>query len=216
MADRRRCGWRARKGGASRAAPEAELQHDGDQNYFQKTIALAAGDVYISPIELKQTRGVARTRVPTMRVAAAADCSGWPPVRNRDRRPRLAAGIRSHSRHRASGEPHLRRQRGGRFPSASRPKPRVRLSARFAGAGAGRLSGADGALAERRDDPACPRRPIRRALRRGLAKAAARGRAAPRRHRSPSLPCTHRRGDDCSRFGRGRRSPPSSLHSYWR
>jgi hypothetical protein len=57
-------------GGASRAAPDSELQRDGDQDYFQKTIALAAGDVYISPIELKETRGAAGTRVPTMRVAA--------------------------------------------------------------------------------------------------------------------------------------------------
>jgi PAS domain S-box-containing protein len=61
---------RSGAGGASRAAPDAELQRDGDQDYFQKTIALAAGDVYISPIELKQTRGAAGTHVPTMRVAA--------------------------------------------------------------------------------------------------------------------------------------------------
>jgi NADH:ubiquinone oxidoreductase subunit K len=61
---------RSGAGGASRAAPDSELQRDGDQDYFQKTIALAAGDVYISPIELKQTRGAAGTRVPTMRVAA--------------------------------------------------------------------------------------------------------------------------------------------------
>jgi NADH:ubiquinone oxidoreductase subunit K len=61
---------RSGAGGASRAAPDAELQRDGDQDYFQKTIALAAGDVYISPIELKQTRGAAGIRVPTMRVAA--------------------------------------------------------------------------------------------------------------------------------------------------
>ena len=61
---------RSGAGGASRAAPDSELQRDGDQDYFQKTIALAAGDVYISPIELKQTRGAAGTHVPTMRVAA--------------------------------------------------------------------------------------------------------------------------------------------------
>jgi PAS domain S-box-containing protein len=62
---------RSGSGGASRAAPEAELQRDGDQDYFQKTIVLAAGDVYISPIELKQTHGTIGTaRVPSMRVAA--------------------------------------------------------------------------------------------------------------------------------------------------
>lgn len=62
---------RSGSGGASRAAPEAELQRDGDQDHFQKTIVLAAGDVYISPIELKQTHGTIGTaRVPSMRVAA--------------------------------------------------------------------------------------------------------------------------------------------------
>jgi NADH:ubiquinone oxidoreductase subunit K len=62
---------RSGAGGASRAAPEAELQRDGDHDYFQKTIALAAGAVYISPIELKQTHGATGTaHVPSMRVAA--------------------------------------------------------------------------------------------------------------------------------------------------
>jgi HAMP domain-containing protein len=58
-------------GGAIRALPVSELQPAGDRDYFQKTIALAAGDVYISPIDLKQTGGVVDApRVPTMRVAA--------------------------------------------------------------------------------------------------------------------------------------------------
>ena len=62
---------RSGAGGASRAAPDAELERDSDQDYLQKTIALAAGDVYISPIELKQARGAPGTaRVPIMRVAA--------------------------------------------------------------------------------------------------------------------------------------------------
>jgi PAS domain S-box-containing protein len=62
---------RSGAGGASRAAADAELRRAGDQDYFQKAIALAAGDVYISPIELKQTSGAAGTaRVPTLRVAA--------------------------------------------------------------------------------------------------------------------------------------------------
>ena len=71
MAHRRRCRWRARNhprgpfGSRWRKPrrPDAELQRDGDQDYFQKTIALAAGDVYISPIELKQTRGAPARRV---------------------------------------------------------------------------------------------------------------------------------------------------------
>src|SRR5262245_7195349 len=62
---------RSGAGGAIQAVPDADLQQDGDREYFQKTIALAAGDVYISPIDLKRTGGVVdRSRVPTMRVAA--------------------------------------------------------------------------------------------------------------------------------------------------
>jgi hypothetical protein len=62
---------RSGPGGAIRSVPEAELQSAGDREYFQKTIGLAAGDVYISPIDLKETQGVIATpRIPTMRVAA--------------------------------------------------------------------------------------------------------------------------------------------------
>jgi PAS domain S-box-containing protein len=62
---------RSGAGGAIRALPDSELQRGGDRDYFQKTMALAAGDVYISPIELETTRGVVDTpRVPTSRVAA--------------------------------------------------------------------------------------------------------------------------------------------------
>src|SRR5262245_66283415 len=43
----------------------------GDRDYFQKTITLTAGDVYISPIELRQNQGaVENPHVPIMRVAA--------------------------------------------------------------------------------------------------------------------------------------------------
>jgi PAS domain S-box-containing protein len=62
---------RSGAGGAVRAVLDSELEQAGDRDYFQKTIALAAGDVYISPIDLKQTQGVIDApRVPTMRVAA--------------------------------------------------------------------------------------------------------------------------------------------------
>src|SRR5262249_43645535 len=58
-------------GGAIRAVSDAELQRDGDRDYFEKTIALAASDVYISPIELRQNQGVVEVpHVPIMRVAA--------------------------------------------------------------------------------------------------------------------------------------------------
>jgi PAS domain S-box-containing protein len=61
---------RSGAGGATRTVPDAELQRDGDRDYFQKTIALARGEVYVSPIELKQEQGVIQTpHVPIMRVA---------------------------------------------------------------------------------------------------------------------------------------------------
>jgi PAS domain S-box-containing protein len=61
---------RSGAGGRIRAVPDAELQREGDRDYFQKTIALAAGEVYISPIDLRQTHGVVEEpRVPTIRVA---------------------------------------------------------------------------------------------------------------------------------------------------
>src|SRR5262249_29726153 len=62
---------RSGAGGAIRAVSDAELQPMGDRDYFQKTITLTAGDVYISPIELRQNQGVVEVpHVPIMRVAA--------------------------------------------------------------------------------------------------------------------------------------------------
>jgi PAS domain-containing protein len=62
---------RSGAGGAIRAVTDAELQYDGDRDYFEKTITLAAGDVYISPVELRQNQGaVENPHVPIMRVAA--------------------------------------------------------------------------------------------------------------------------------------------------
>jgi PAS domain S-box-containing protein len=57
-------------GGAIRAVSEAELQRIGDRDYFQRTAALPAGEVYISPIDLDQEHGATGdSRIPTMRVA---------------------------------------------------------------------------------------------------------------------------------------------------
>jgi PAS domain S-box-containing protein len=57
-------------GGAIRAVSDAELQRIGDRDYFRRTAALPAGEVYISPIDLDQEHGAAgNSRVPTMRVA---------------------------------------------------------------------------------------------------------------------------------------------------
>src|SRR5260221_9212662 len=47
---------RSGAGGAIRAVSDAELQRDGDRDYFEKTITLAAGDVYISPVELRESQ----------------------------------------------------------------------------------------------------------------------------------------------------------------
>ena len=58
-------------GGAIRAVSDAELQRDSDRDYFEKTITLAAGDVYISPVELRQNQGAVEVpHVPIMRVAS--------------------------------------------------------------------------------------------------------------------------------------------------
>ena len=62
---------RSGAGGAIRAVSDAELQRDSDRDYFEKTITLAAGDVYISPVELRQNQGTVEVpHVPIMRVAA--------------------------------------------------------------------------------------------------------------------------------------------------
>jgi PAS domain S-box-containing protein len=57
-------------GGAIRAVSDAELLRIGDRDYFRRTAALPAGEVYISPIDLDPEHGAAgNSRFPTMRVA---------------------------------------------------------------------------------------------------------------------------------------------------
>ena len=139
---------RSGPGGAIRSVPEAELQSAGDREYFQKTIGLAAGDVYISPIDLKETQGVIATpRIPTMRVAAplfAPDGRRFGiVVANLDLRPvfdRIRGAARESSR--------ICRGRLGRLSPPSRCEARVRLSGGFACACARRIPRADGIAAE--------------------------------------------------------------------
>jgi hypothetical protein len=57
---------RSGPGGAIRIAPDAELPRKGDRSYFQDTIKLPTGDVYVSPIDLNQKSKT----IPTLRVAA--------------------------------------------------------------------------------------------------------------------------------------------------
>jgi PAS domain S-box-containing protein len=57
-------------GGEVRVATEAELQAKGDRPYMRETLARAAGETYLSPIELNQEHGVIETpHVPVLRAA---------------------------------------------------------------------------------------------------------------------------------------------------
>jgi hypothetical protein len=53
-------------GGAIRIVPDAELPRKGDRSFFQDTIRLAAGDIYVSRIDLNQKTKT----IPTLRVAS--------------------------------------------------------------------------------------------------------------------------------------------------
>ncbi|HEY6255096.1 MAG TPA: PAS domain S-box protein [Xanthobacteraceae bacterium] len=56
--------------GAIRVVPAAELQRKGDRPYVQEAIKLAAGEVYVSPIDLNQENGVIETpHVSVLRIA---------------------------------------------------------------------------------------------------------------------------------------------------
>ena len=57
--------------GTPRIVSDSELQSKADQGFFKATIGLPPGQVYVSPVELNQERGViAEPHVPTLRVAA--------------------------------------------------------------------------------------------------------------------------------------------------
>jgi PAS domain S-box-containing protein len=62
---------RSGPGGTIRTVPDSELQREGDQDYFQKTIALRANEIFVSKIGLNREAGVIETpHVPTFRAAA--------------------------------------------------------------------------------------------------------------------------------------------------
>lgn len=67
-------------GGAIRIAPADELQRIGDHGYFRDAIALAADQVYVSPIELNQKHGAAGVpEIPELRFASRInDSEGRP------------------------------------------------------------------------------------------------------------------------------------------
>jgi PAS domain S-box-containing protein len=62
---------RAGPDGTIRVAPATELQREGEQEYFKKTIQLSPSEVYVSPIDLAKERGAIEIPyVPTLRAAA--------------------------------------------------------------------------------------------------------------------------------------------------
>jgi PAS domain S-box-containing protein len=62
---------RSGPGGTIRVVPGSELRREGDQDYFQKTIALPANEIFVSAIDLNRKAGVIETpHIPTFRAAA--------------------------------------------------------------------------------------------------------------------------------------------------
>ncbi len=56
---------------ATRTVPDGELQRKADRDYFQRTIGLSAGEIYVSPVELNREDGQVETPpVPVIRTAA--------------------------------------------------------------------------------------------------------------------------------------------------
>lgn len=56
--------------GTARIAPDGELEHKGDRTYFQETIRLRPGEIYVSPVDLATRHGgTTAPHAPTLRVA---------------------------------------------------------------------------------------------------------------------------------------------------
>jgi PAS domain S-box-containing protein len=80
--------------GSIRIVPPANLQPKGDRPYFKETIQLAAGQVYISPIELNQENSIIETpHLPVLRAATPLYTPDGDPfgivIINMDMRPLL-------------------------------------------------------------------------------------------------------------------------------
>ncbi|MGY8677938.1 PAS domain S-box protein [Bradyrhizobium sp. UFLA05-153] len=57
--------------GTARIIPNSELEHKSERLYFQETIRLAPGEIYVSPIDLATRQGgTTAPHMPTLRVAA--------------------------------------------------------------------------------------------------------------------------------------------------
>jgi len=80
--------------GAVRIAPSSELEHKSERAYFQETIRLAPGEIYVSPIELATHRGgTTELHIPTLRVGTPLFTPEGKPfgiiIANIDMRPAL-------------------------------------------------------------------------------------------------------------------------------
>jgi PAS domain S-box-containing protein len=65
--------------GEVRVVPESELVARGDRDYVTKPAGLAAGEVYVSPVDLSQEDGkIVVPHVPTLRVATPIHAAGKP------------------------------------------------------------------------------------------------------------------------------------------
>ena len=80
--------------GAVRIAPNSELERKGERAYFQDTIGLPPGEIYVSPIDLATRQGgTTALHVPTLRVAMPLLAPDGKPfgiiIANIDMRPAL-------------------------------------------------------------------------------------------------------------------------------
>ncbi|WP_024343006.1 PAS domain S-box protein [Bradyrhizobium japonicum] len=101
--------------GAARIAPDDELERKGDRAYFQETIRLRPGEIYVSSVDLATRRGgTTAPHVPTLRVAMPLFTDDDRPfgiiVANIDMRPALDH-VRSTVR--SGGEIYVVNSRGG-------------------------------------------------------------------------------------------------------
>jgi PAS domain S-box-containing protein len=80
--------------GTARIVPNSELEHKIERSYFQETIRLAPGEIYVSPIDLATHRGgTTELHIPTLRVGTPLFTSDGKPfgiiIANVDMRPAL-------------------------------------------------------------------------------------------------------------------------------
>ena len=80
--------------GTARITPDGELERKGDRTYFQETMRLGPGEIYVSPIDLATRHGgTTAAHAPTLRVATPLFTSDGKPfgiiVANVDMRPAL-------------------------------------------------------------------------------------------------------------------------------